>query len=78
MNSQVQSRTVANKGMDDLALVIRELGAVEGHVKTQGTSPGGVGGQASIEDKWLGHYQFCVLGHSNDWPLEWSLGSVIP
>ena len=64
--------------MDDLALVIWELGAVEGHVETQGPSPGGVGRQASIEDKWLGHHRLCILGHLNDWPLGWSLGSVIP
>ena len=64
--------------MDDLALVIRELGAVEGHVETQGPSPGGIGRQTSIEDEWLGHYRFCVLSHGNDWSLRWSLGSVIP
>ena len=63
--------------IDDLALVIRELGAVEGHVETQGSSPSGVGRQASIEDKWLGHYRFCVLSHLNDWSWERSLGSVI-
>ena len=64
--------------MDDLALVIRELGAVEGHVEAKGPPPGGIGRQASIEDKWLGHYRFCVLSHSNDWSWRWSLGSVIP
>ena len=64
MYSQVQLRTVADssplshvrEGMDDLALVIGELGAVEGHVETQGLSSGGVGRQAPIEVKWLGHY----------------------
>ena len=68
----------AGEGTDDLALVIRELGAVEGHVEAQGPSPGGVGGQASIEDKLLGHYRLCVLSHGNGWSLRWSLGSVIP
>ena len=63
---------------DDLALVIRELGAVKSHVEARGPSPGGVESQASIEGKWLGHHQFHVLSHGNDWPLGWSLGSVIP
>ena len=42
--------------IDDLALVIWELGAVESHVEAQGPPPGGIGRQASIEDKWFGHY----------------------